>query len=98
MTPNSLSELLTAISSFESADLVATAGGLQLLPENAERIVRLEALAHASASIEIRGSTNKISAPRLRALLNNVLYRNFGAAEDPPPDCVVEEIPFFGGS
>jgi hypothetical protein len=50
---NSLSEVLTAISPYDSADLVATAGALQLLPENAEHIVRLEALAHASASIPV---------------------------------------------
>src|SRR5579872_1896149 len=95
---NPLSDVLTEISPFDSEDLATTAGGLQLLPENAERIVRLEALAHASASIASPGSSKKISAPRLRNLLNNMLYRMFGAAEDPPPDCIVEEIPFFGGS
>jgi hypothetical protein len=35
------------IAPFDPADLIAIADGLQLLPENAERIVRLEALAHA---------------------------------------------------
>jgi hypothetical protein len=96
--PNPLSEIIGAIAPFDPADLTAIAGGLQLLPENAERIVRLEALAHAAASIAPATSTKTISSPRLRALLNNVLYRLFGAAEDPPPDCIVEEIPFYGGS
>jgi hypothetical protein len=93
---NSLSEVLAAISHFDSADLVASAGALQLLPENAGHIVRLEALGHAAASLTT--SNNRISPPRLRNLLNNVLYGLFGAAEDPPPDCIVEEVPFFGGS
>ncbi|PYY01530.1 MAG: hypothetical protein DMG62_02020 [Acidobacteria bacterium] len=91
-----LSEVLTAISHFDSADLVATAGGLQLLPENAEHVVRLEALAHAAASLKT--FNNQISSPRLRNLLNDLLYRLFGRAEDPPPDCIIEEIPIFGGS
>src|SRR5207248_7255344 len=41
---------------------------------------------------------NQISSPRLRNLLNDLLYRLFGRAEDPPPDCIIEEIPIFGGS
>src|SRR5215469_15356523 len=42
-----------AISHFDSADLVASAGGLQLLPDNAEHIVRFEALAPAAASLKL---------------------------------------------
>lgn len=95
---NPLAEVIGAISAYDSTDLVAAAGALQLLPENAEHIVRLEALAHASASAKVSPHNAKISAPRLRELLNNTLRRLFGHAEDPPPDCIVEEISFFGGS
>src|SRR5688572_21668498 len=95
---HALSEVLTAISCFDSSDLTAAAGGLQLLPGNAERTVRLEALAHASASVPFQPSANRISSPRLRTLLNHTLSRSFASAEDPPPDCMVEELPFFGGS
>lgn len=95
---NPLADVIGAISPYDSTDLVAAAGALQLLPENAEHIVRLEALAHASASAKVSPHNAKISAPRLRELLNNTLRRLFGHAEDPPPDCIVEEIPFFGGS
>ncbi len=43
--PNTLTEVLAVVSPFDPADLTATAGGLQLLPDNADHIVRLEALA-----------------------------------------------------
>lgn len=95
---NPLLEIVKTVSPYDSADLVATAGALQLLPENAAHIVRLDALAHAAASLDPATRTVKISSPRLRALLNNTLDQSLGHAEDPPPDCVVEEIPFFGGS
>jgi hypothetical protein len=89
--PNSLSEVLAAIPPFDPADLTATAGGLQLLPENADHIVRLEALAHASASVAPSKSAKKISAPRLRALLNNMLYRLFG----PLATCIRPKTPYY---
>jgi hypothetical protein len=39
-----------AISDFDLTDLLSAVAGLQLLPANAERIVRLEAFAHLVAS------------------------------------------------
>jgi len=45
---NDLAALDAAVSGFDRIDLLSAVAGLQLLPENAERIVRLEALAHVS--------------------------------------------------
>ena len=41
-----------AVSGFNRIDLLSAVAGLQLLPENAERIVRLEALAYRIASVQ----------------------------------------------
>jgi len=57
---NPLAEVIGAISAYDSTDVVAAAGALQLLPENAEHIVRLEALAHASASAKVSPHNAKI--------------------------------------
>jgi len=46
---NDLAALDAAVSGFDRIDLLSAVAGLQLLPENAERIVRLEALAHRVA-------------------------------------------------
>src|SRR5690242_19132591 len=93
-----LEEITKSISPYDSADLVATAGALQLLRENAAHIVRLDGLAHAAASLNPASRRANISSPKLRTLLNGALDKALGYAEAPPPDCVVEEIPFFGGS
>jgi len=49
---NELAILDAAISGFDRVDLLSAVAGLQLLPDNAERIVRLEALAHRIACVK----------------------------------------------
>lgn len=46
-----LTELAERLSPYDPADLLASVAALQLLPENADRTVRLEAFAHTIASL-----------------------------------------------
>jgi hypothetical protein len=50
---NDLAALDAAISGFDRVDLLSAVAGLQLLPKNAERVVRLEALAHRIACLTL---------------------------------------------
>lgn len=84
---------------FNSADLLAMAGGLQLLPDNAERTLRLEAFAHVCATLPRTGPLLKISVPRARQLLNqHPSLCGIAHGEDPYPGAFVEEVSFHGGS
>ena len=84
---------------FNSADLLAMAGGLQLLPDNAERTLRLEAFAHVCATLPRTGPLPKISVPRARQLLNqHPSLCGIAHGEDPYPGAFVEEVSFHGGS
>jgi hypothetical protein len=94
-----LSALRDSLEVFSSADLLAVAGGLQLLPDNAERSLRLEAFAHTCAALPLSNSLPKISIPRLRQLLNqHVSLSSIAHGEDPYPGAFVEEVSFYGGS
>ena len=46
----SFSDPAAALAPYNVADLLATVGALQLLPQNASRVTRLEALSHVIAS------------------------------------------------
>jgi hypothetical protein len=46
-----LNHLLNKICPYDSADTLASIAGLQLLPENADKSIRLEAFAYAAASL-----------------------------------------------
>jgi hypothetical protein len=48
-----LTKFVKSFSAYEPADLLATVAGLQLMPENADRSVRLEFIAYAAASISL---------------------------------------------
>lgn len=66
--PDLLAELAHALEAFDAADLAATVGALQLMPENAGRYLRLEAFAHTVATLEYQPGKPRISAGRLRGL------------------------------
>lgn len=50
--PTQLVQFAEQLAPYDPVDLLAAAGGLQLLPENAHRAIRLEVLAHVIASLE----------------------------------------------
>src|ERR1017187_23819 len=92
-----IAALEAAASDFDRADLLAAIAGLQLMPENAERIVRLEALAYIVASGKSKRS-RRIAPHILTRLCNCEALRSIAHAEDPFDSVFCEEILFHGGS
>jgi hypothetical protein len=90
--------LRSKLEPFDPVDLLATAGALGLLPENAERALRLQAFAQVVASLQIRENLPRISGSRLRQFLSGPELTGLASGEDPFPNAFVEEVPFFGGS
>lgn len=94
---NELAILDAAISGFDRVDLLSAVAGLQLLPDNAERIVRLEALAHRIACLQSNRS-RRIAPHSLRELCNSPALAAIAHAEDPFESVFCEEVSFHGGS
>ena len=81
-------------------DLLGSIGALQLIPENASRTIRLEALAHVTAESSnwVRDKP-LISRSRLTRLCNtSLLAGEVASAEDPSDNCFVEDFLFYGGA
>jgi hypothetical protein len=94
---NDLSALDEAISGFDRIDLLSAVAGLQLMPENAERVVRLEALAHRITFGQSNRS-RRIAPHSLRDLCNSPALGTIAHAEDPFDSVFCEEVSFHGGS
>jgi hypothetical protein len=94
---NDVAALDVAISGFDRIDLLSVVAGLQLLPENAERIVRLEALAYRVASGQFTRS-RRIAPHPLRDVCNSPALGAIAHAEDPFDSVFCEEMCFHGGS
>jgi hypothetical protein len=92
-----LATLDANISSFDRIDLLSAVAGLQLLAENAERIVRLEALAFRVACGQSNRS-RKVAPHSLRKLCNSPALGTIAHAEDPFDNVFCEEMSFHGGS
>ena len=99
--PTELIQFAEKLAPYDPVDLLAAAGGLQLLPANAHRAVRLEVLAHVAASLQ-DDETNRprASAHRLDQWCNTgVLGQGWVAAqEDPLDNPLLEAFPFFNGN
>lgn len=99
--PAQLVQFAEKLTPFDSADLLAAVGGLQLLPANAHRAIRLEVFAHIAASLK-DGEANRphTSTHRLDQWCNTgVLGQGWVAAqEDPLDNPFLEAIPFFNGN
>lgn len=100
MTWNTLGDLAAFLSTFDSADLLASVAGLQLVPENAERVVRLIACAHAIASLEPAQGHPAMSLHRLRQIfeVEPLGKGEIADREDPAEQPFTEAFPFYGGS
>lgn len=93
-----LFKLVTNLSVYDSADVLAAIAGLQLLPENIERTIRLEALSHVAASLPYNSSKQKISGNKLGRICNSMIPEEITRLEDPFESPFTDEISFFGGS
>ena len=90
-------ELAEALGKYDPADLACTAGALQLLPANASRATRLEALSHSITSLPPKSGPH-ISSGKLRQVCEHPSLQALAHAEDPAENQFVEEFTFFGGS
>jgi hypothetical protein len=97
--PAQLVQFAEQLAPYDPVDLLAAAGGLQLLPANAHRTVRLEVLAHIAASLaDDEERRPHASAHRLNQWCNTgVLGQGWASAqEDPLDNPFLEAVPFFG--
>jgi hypothetical protein len=88
--------LLRALSIYDPVDILASCGALSLMPQNASRLLRIQALAHVACCMATQ-SGRPISRNRLGALfrqrpLNGATQK----VEDPFPNLFVEEIALPG--
>ncbi|MCG6138708.1 MAG: hypothetical protein MET45_29620 [Nostoc sp. LLA-1] len=98
---NPLSKFINILSVYDPVDLLAAVAGLQLMPENAERAIRFEVLAHAIASVNSKGFGNKTRAnlKQLEKICNDSSsLKSFIWMEDPFANPFTEAFTFYGGS
>jgi hypothetical protein len=99
---NSLCKLAESLTTFDSADLLATFAALQLMPENADRAFRFEVLSHVAASVKSRGfgSKKKINLKQLEKICrcDSAGLESLVSGEDPFDNSFTEAFTFIGGS
>lgn len=80
--------------------MVAAVGALQLMPENADRSVRLEVLSHIAASIGPSAIVEQIPPDVLNTICNSwpLADSPVASAEDPFESLFTEAFTFFDGS
>lgn len=81
---------------FSGDAVTATAGALQLVPANTERILRLEVLALVGSSLSTGHA--EPSPHRLRQVLNGKVVEPIAGLEDPFENPFTESICYHGGS
>lgn len=93
-----LLRLAASLSMYDSVDLLESIAGIQLIPNNIERTLRLEALAHVAASFPENSAKPKISKNKLRYISNSMIPQEITRMEDPFETPFTDEISFYGGS
>jgi hypothetical protein len=95
-----LQTLAEKLHPYDPADLLAAIAGLQLLPENADRAVRLEAFAHVAASLDYEPDKPLISLHRLKQIANSEPLGKgvIAAQEDPCDNALTEVFTYHGGT
>jgi hypothetical protein len=100
MNDNPLPSLAELLAKFNAVDVLAAVGALQLMPENADRSVRLEVLAHVAASIGPNSNVDQILSDVLNTICNSwpLADSEVASAEDPFESLFTEAFTFFDGS
>ena len=95
-----MSELRDLLSAFDAVDLSAGIGGLQLVPENAERQLRFERAYALTSSIANTEGRPQMSSGRWRSLFNEppLASPSTVSAEDPAEQLFTGSVSFVGGS
>ena len=99
MAEHPLDEVARQFSRFSASDRLAKLGGLQLIPENSRRALRLELAACAAASTA-EGGEFTATAEEIRTILNRsaVSDPQLVMLEDPTGGWFVESVTFVGGA
>ncbi len=89
-----------ALCRFETTDLLAAVSGLQLMPQNADRYVRLEALAHVTAATPPQPNNPRVNSETLALISNSWPFDQSGvaSAEDPFENLFTESFTFYEGA
>lgn len=97
---NPLIDITRDLSLFSHLELLQANAALQLMPDNAERAVRLEAFAYAATSLPVKGTTTHLNLQKLKKLLRpgGRLHTLFASQEDPSINPFTEALTFHGGS
>src|SRR4051812_14636868 len=96
--------LVERLRAYDPADLAAGIGALQLVPENADRLLRLEAVAELVTGVVLGAATSdqqaKMGPKQWRELLDGPSISNSALPrlEDPWGRLFVEQVTFPGGS
>jgi hypothetical protein len=88
------------LASFDGPSLAAAAAALQLMPDNAPHLLRLQRLAAAGAALAHVTPAQGVTPTKLRSLLRR---QDFGgqevlSQEDPYDEVLVQGLTFYGGS
>ena len=95
-----IGELLQKILHYDQLDLISKLGALQLCPENADQVLRIEFVCHLVNCLDYEEGKPKISRKRFDELLNHAPLKgsDIHLAEDPTPNLFSETLTFFDGS
>lgn len=95
-----LEEIVEETIPFDKLDLLSKIAALQLMPENANHAMSLDAIAHAVASQKYVPHQPEISLKRLKQICNSstIATGPIGHSEDPSEQMFTEAFTFEGGS
>lgn len=91
--------VIDSIQPYDPIDLLAKVGALLLCPENANHVIRLEALAHAASCLGFEENKPIITKHRLNLIVNEYPLgkSEIKSQEDPTPNPFTESFTFFHG-
>jgi hypothetical protein len=95
-----LADIYQQFLEYDPLDLLAKIAALQLCPENADHVMRLDALSHIAACLHPEPNKKRISRHRLNRICNFEPLGNsyIKLSEDPCDVPFTEAFTFFGGS
>lgn len=90
--------LKSSFTPYNSLDLVLKLSALRLLPQNAEKTVRLDLLLHTASSL-LNFRAPRITDNKMRTIINHKFVSEsfFRFQEDPGTNIFCEELSFYGG-
>lgn len=91
--------LRSSLAPFDGFDAAAGLGGLMLLPQNADQLVRLEMAAEIAASLSAEAGKPQMTAEQWRTFVNtSSLVGEFAYDEDPATGLFTKTVSYHGGA